>query len=101
MAQSHKLYIAEATLTQDYGAVWRVASGPSWASVGGSRVLAGGHSGARHLGGNDFDATGATVRAIRESIAHLDSMAQFLEHTEALPLGDVDHVRGGTTRRYF
>lgn len=101
MAVGSKVVIAEVNIGTEGRVTWRVASGPGWARVGGQRTLAGGLAGTHSRAGGAAGEIADVQQALRSTIPVVEDMALWLDGTEPLPLGSLDHVRGGGTRRYF
>lgn len=89
---------AELHLMPDGSARYRVASGPAWPTVGGQRCLVGGYASAPAYDVPRDRLILAAQRALDEVVNTLVSQRDWLDGTEPLPIGSLDHVRGGTAR---
>lgn len=91
--------IAEIRATDSGVVVWRVASGPAWQTVGGSRVLAGGHMpGMPDLEGVERQRE-ATESALIDVGHRLGLMERWIANVRPLPYGGVEVVGEVTPRR--
>lgn len=98
MAHGSRIVVAEAFLLPT-GVNYRVATGPGWAALAGTGCRWSRYFATDGWGDPTEGALGEATRALVHIQGRMHTLAEFLDHQRALPMGPVPDVVRGTPQR--